>query len=294
MSSDAMSEESSVRKEAGYDKAFDLGDESEDFSPSSGREMSAQSLDDEDECYAEESKEVEVEVVKEGSLVDGDDAHDGEEGDGDEDDDGEGSSEGASVGPGDNRPFILLAEWAVNKFLPSMSDKIFSELRIRYQISKHIPIRLPYENEKCYTGRTVDVSMYDSMFTAGLRLLLTALHRQLVDYLGLSVSQIAPIAWRTFIGAEILWGSLSGGNLTLDEFFYCYKPHHISSSKGTYHFAVREKDLKLVSDMPDSNRNWKSRFFFVEGTNWVCREEKWATMPHSYFDNTWAFVRESG
>ena len=118
----------------------------------------------------------------------------------------------------------------------------------------------------------------------------------MVDYLGLSVSQIAPNAWRTFIGAEILWGSLSGGNrqLTLDEFFYCYRPHHISSSKGTYHFTVREKDLKLVFDMPDSNRNWQSRFFFVEGMDWVCREEEWATMPRGYFDNTWAFVRESG
>ena len=130
-----------------------------------------------------------------------------------------------------------------------MSDKIFSELRVRYQIPEHIPIYLPYENEKCYTGRTADVGMYDAMFAAG--------HRQLVDYLGLSVSQIAPNAWRTFIGVEILWGSLSGGirQLTLDEFFYCYRPHHISSSKGTYHFAAREKDLKLVSDMPDSNRN---------------------------------------
>ena len=148
-----------------------------------------------------------------------------------------------------------------------MSDKIFSELRVRYQIPEHIPIRLPYENEKCYMGRIADVGKYNAMFVAGLRLPLTALHRQLVDFLGLSVSQIAPNAWRTFIGAEILWGSLSGGNrqLTLDEFFYCYRPHHISSSKGTYHFAVREKDLKLVSDMPNSNRNWKSGFSLLKG-----------------------------
>ena len=64
MSSDAMSEESSVREGVGYDKAFDSGDESEDFSPLSGRETSTQSLDGKDECYAEESEEVEVEVGK--------------------------------------------------------------------------------------------------------------------------------------------------------------------------------------------------------------------------------------
>ena len=177
MSIDAMSEKLSIREGAGYDEAFGSGDESEDFSPSSRRETSAQSLDGEDECYAEESEEVETEVGKEGGWVDGEDAHNGEDGDGDDDDDGEGSNEGASVGPGDNRPFILLAEWAVNKFLPSMSDKIFSELRVRYQIPKHIPIRLPYENEKCYTRRTTDVGMYDAMFAAGLRLPLTALYR---------------------------------------------------------------------------------------------------------------------
>ena len=199
-----MSEESLVRERAGYDEAFGLGDESEDFSPSLGRETLAQSLDGEDKCYAEESEEVEIEVGKEGSWVNGGDVYDGEDGDGDEDDDGEGYSEGASVGPRDNRPFILPVDWDVNKFLPSMSDKIFSELHVRYQIPKHITILLPYENKKCYTGKTANIGMYDTMFAAELRLSLMALHRQLVDYLGLSVSQIAPNAWRTFIGVEIL------------------------------------------------------------------------------------------
>ena len=49
-----------------------------------------------------------------------------------------------------------------------------------------------------------------------------------------------------------------------------------------------------MSDMLDSNRNWKSNFFFVERTDLVYREEEWATMPHGYFDNTWAYVKESG
>ena len=138
--------------------------------------------------------------------------------------------------------------------------------------------------------------MYDAMFTARLRLPLTALHRQLANFLGLSISQIAPNAWRIFIGAEILWGFLSGGNrqLTIDEFFWCYRPQHIVSSQGIYHFVVRKKGLKLVSDMPDSNRNWKGRYFFVKGTNWVCCQEEWKTMPHGYFDNTWASVKDSG
>ena len=186
MSSDASSEELSICEGAGYDETFGSDDESKDFSPSSKRETSAQSPDGEDESYAEGSEEVGVDKVgKEGSGSDSDDDNDEEDGDGDEEDDDEESCEGTSVGLGDNRPFILLEEWTVNRFLPLMSDKAFKELRIRYQIPKHI---LPRENERCYSGRTTDVGMYDAMFATGLRLPLTALHRQLVDFLGLSVS----------------------------------------------------------------------------------------------------------
>ena len=70
-----------------------------------------------------------------------------------------------------------------------MSDKVFKELRSHYQILDHIPIHLLRENERCYSGRTADVGMYDTMFAAGLKLPLMALHRQLANFLGLSINQ---------------------------------------------------------------------------------------------------------
>ena len=177
MSSDASCKESSVREGAGYDEAFGSGDELEDFSPSSERETLARSSDD-DESYTEGDKD-EVEEERGKDENDGDDINvDGDEG----------SSGGTSKGPGDNRPFILLEDWAVNKFLPRMSDKVFRELHTHYQIPDHIPIRLPRENESCYSRRIADVGMYDAMFAAGLRLPLKALYRQLADFLGLSVT----------------------------------------------------------------------------------------------------------
>ena len=80
---------------------------------------------------------------------------------------------------------------------------------------------------------------------------------------------------------------------SLDEFFWCYRPQHFVSSQGIYHFTARKKELRLVSDVLDSNRNWKGRYFFVQGTDWVCRPEKWVTMPHG-FDNTWGIVKDLG
>ena len=104
--------------------------------------------------------------------------------------------------------------WTINDFLPTMTANIFKNLSDLYQIPNHIPIRLLGKFKKCYSRKTENVGMYDAMFVAGLRLLLTTLHRQLANFLGLSVSQIAPNAWKIFIGAEILWGCLSGGTVS--------------------------------------------------------------------------------
>ena len=181
-------------------------------------------------CVGEGGEEEEIDE----GVVEGDK---GEEDDGDKGDDDERTLEvGSSGSPGNGhaRPFILPKMWTINDFLPTMMVNIFKNLRDCYQIPNHILIHLPGKFEKCYLGKTVDISMYDAMFTAGLRLPLTALHCQLANFLGLSVSHIAPNAWSIFIGAGILWGCLSGGNhkLSLDEFLfiYFYRPQHIVSS----------------------------------------------------------------
>ena len=131
MSSDETSEQSSVHDGAGYDEVFGLGDESEGFSRSSERETSAQSPDGDVESYVEGNEEEEV------------DENEGEEeSDRDEDEGDKESYKGTSGGPRDNHPFILPENWSVNKFLPKMSDRVFKELRTRFQILDHIPLHL--------------------------------------------------------------------------------------------------------------------------------------------------------
>ena len=56
--------------------------------------------------------------------------------------------------------------------------------------------------------------MYDAMFAAGLRLPLTAPHRQLVDYLGLSVSQIAPTLGGLLLEQRYCGEVLVGGTIS--------------------------------------------------------------------------------
>ena len=118
---------------------------------------------------------------------------------------GEGDEVVGQVDGCGHRPFILPLIWTMNDFYPTMSLKVFNTLHDCYQSLEHTPLRLPRKFEKYYSGKTVDVGMYDAMFTIWLRLPLMELHHQLANYLGLSISQLAFNAWRIFIGAKVIW-----------------------------------------------------------------------------------------
>ena len=149
-------------------------------------------------------------------------------------------SEEASPSGRRTRETVLLDDWSIHDFPIDISYKVFSNLRPCFQILDDVPIRKGNIGEKCYNGRSPDVGFYETAFIARLRLPLSSLHRQLASYMGISVSQIAPNAWRIFIEAEVLLGQLSRGHwsLTLEEFYY-YKSQEIPRSKDFYNFACR-------------------------------------------------------
>lgn len=138
--------------------------------------------------------------------------------------------EEASVSGCGHRKVVLPRIQLVNDFPMSMTNEVFSRLRPCFQIPNNIPIRKANKGEKCYARELNEVGFYDVAFIARLRLPLSHLHCQLADYMGVFVYQIAPNAQRIFKGAEVLWGQLSGGykSLTLEEFFYYYKPQEIA------------------------------------------------------------------
>ena len=109
--------------------------------------------------------------------------------------------------------------------------------------------------------------MYEQVLKASLRFPLNSLKRELLKHLGLSISQISPNAWRVFIAMEVLYGAMSDSVrlLTVREFIHCYRPDEIDKSKGMYSFFPRKSILKVIYETPDSNRDWKSRYFFLEG-----------------------------
>ena len=138
-----------------------------------------------------------------------------------------------------------------------------------------------------------DLGVYEQALKAGLRFPLNRLKRELLQHLGLFVSQISSNAWRVFIATEVLYGAMSNGSrsLTIREFLHCYRPDEIDKSRGMYSFVPRKSVLKVIYETPNSNRDWKSRYFFLEGDSWMCHPRETNFMP---VDRTWGILDSSG
>ena len=161
------------------------------------------------------------------------------------------------IGPNGLREFIMLPLWMVNDFRSTIKESHFKTLRSKYQIPDNIPLHLPYKLEKCYYRGVEGVKVYKQMLKAWLRFPLSSLHCQLLQYLGLAITQISPNAWRVFLSMEVFYRAMSNSarRLTADEFFHCYHPNKIAQSKGMYSFVPRSPLLRLVCETSDSNRN---------------------------------------
>ena len=159
--SSALSNQSFVRDEASYEELYPSGyrdpDDLSERSPSASSPSS-------------KNEDMEVAEPKEGS------------------DDGEEQRIKFVVGTDGLREFVMLPEWTVNFFTSTIKEAHFKTLRANYQIPDYIPIRLPYKSEKCYYKGVDDVGVYEQVLKAGLRFPLNSLHRELLEYLGLSVS----------------------------------------------------------------------------------------------------------
>ena len=84
--------------------------------------------------------------------------------------------------------------------------------------------------------------------------------------------------------------SNGAGRLMVEEFFHCYHPAEVTQSKGMYNFTPRSPLLRLICENPDSNRDWKSRYFFLEGGEWMCHPGDNEFMP---VDKTWGIMPSS-
>ena len=145
-------------------------------------------------------------------------------------------------------------------------DRKIEFLKTWNQIPDELNPRFAVRGEWCCQPR-FRIGIYEAYLLGGHRLPLNSFSREFVTRLGLGVCQFNPNAWRLVVSMQVFWKEVFEGNcpLTVNEFLYCYKPSEINQSLGFYQFTTRGRDYRLIKSLVTSDRNWKTKFFFVLG-----------------------------
>jgi hypothetical protein len=157
-----------------------------------------------------------------------------------------------------HRPLVPLDRRGASRI--RIGDKF--RLRNNYDILP--PVLLHFQNPVTLEIQRGDIVIYEWILLVGLRLPFPDIARELVLYLGVSPSQIAPNAWRYLFASFILWRTVLKARMTIPEFFNVYRVNY--KREGVVEFTVRENPIFIyLSQSYSNNPGWRSEFFRVSG-----------------------------
>jgi hypothetical protein len=138
------------------------------------------------------------------------------------------------------------------------------EFRLRNNYDIPPTVLLHFQNPVTREIRGNDLVIYEIMLLAGLRFPFLDIARELVLFLGVSLSQLTPNAWRYLLASFILWRTVLGARMTIPEFFNIYRAAY--KREGVVEFTVRNNPIFIyLSQNYSNNRGWRSDFFWVSG-----------------------------
>jgi hypothetical protein len=115
------------------------------------------------------------------------------------------------------------------------------EFRLRNNYDIPSTVLLHFQNPVTREIRGGDLVIYEKMLLAGLRFPFPDIVRELVLFLGVSLSQLTLNAWRYLLASFILWRTVLGARMTIPEFFNIYQAAY--KRKGVVEFTVRNNPI---------------------------------------------------
>jgi hypothetical protein len=141
-------------------------------------------------------------------------------------------------------------------------------LRLNYDIPP--TVRMFYQALESRLINDGDITLFERMFLAELRLPFPEIARDFVVFLMVTPSQIMPNAWRYLFASYTLWRLVLKKEMQILQFFNIYRPRQ--TSEGMIELCVRHPPvfIKLKSVLTN-NKFWEMQFFRVSG-EWECPE----------------------
>jgi hypothetical protein len=139
-------------------------------------------------------------------------------------------------------------------------------LRTNYDIGDSV--RLHFQDPSALSIPGGDITLFERMFMAGLRLPFPDIAREFLLHLKVAPSQIFPNSWRYLFASFILWRTVIGSRMSIPQFLNVYRPS--MDAEGVVKLRTRQgPSFIFLKPIYSNNKDWEKQIFRVSG-EWEC------------------------
>ncbi|KAL2485648.1 Plus3 domain-containing protein [Abeliophyllum distichum] len=153
------------------------------------------------------------------------------------------------------------------KFFPSeVNEKQLRDWHKVYRVPDDIEFVVPGPNDQADDPHLGCVALNQAVLAVGLPLPFPRIVRKFLREWGIAPTQLCPNGWRIMIGFFILWEQLGFPRPSVREFNSLYSFKSDGKRSGWWYASIKAKTGgSVITQTPDSIKNWKKFWFFVRG-----------------------------
>ncbi|KAL2503879.1 Plus3 domain-containing protein [Abeliophyllum distichum] len=156
--------------------------------------------------------------------------------------------------------------WKCKSFPSEVNERQLMEWHQMYRIPDDIEFIVPGPNDRADDPPLGCVALNQAVLAARLRLSFPRIVRKFLREWRIALSQLCPNGWRIMIGLLILWDQLDFPRPSVREFNSLYSFKSDEKRSGWWYVSVKAKTRgSVITQTPDSIKNWKKFWFFICG-----------------------------
>ncbi|KAL2461837.1 Uncharacterized protein Adt_45257 [Abeliophyllum distichum] len=149
---------------------------------------------------------------------------------------------------------------------PGVNEKQLADWHRMYSVPPEIEFIVPGPNDRADDPPLGCVALNQAVLAAGLRLPFPRIVRKFLREWGIAPTQLCPNGWRILLGFLILWDQFGFPRPSVGEFNSLYSFKSDGRRSGWWYASVKPRTGgSVVTQTPDSIKNWKQFWFFVRG-----------------------------
>ncbi|KAL2476164.1 Plus3 domain-containing protein [Abeliophyllum distichum] len=156
--------------------------------------------------------------------------------------------------------------WKCRFFPSEVNEKQLADWHRMYSVPPEIEFIVPGPNDRADDPPLGCVALNQAVLAAGLRLPFPRIVRKFLREWGIAPTQLCPNGWRILLGFLILWDQFGFPRPSVGEFNSLYSFKSDGRRSGWWYASVKPRTGgSVVTQTPDSIKNWKQFWFFVRG-----------------------------